>query len=90
MVELLANGRLVDGILALMLAEGAVLVLYRMRTGGGVPALPLVANLAAGACLLLALRAAMTGAGPAQIWPLLAAALFAHVLDLRLRWRGRE
>ena len=73
-------------ILAGMLAEAAVLLGYRARTGRGPAPGSLLPNLAAGALLLLALLAALEGAG----WPVIAlsllGALVAHVIDLRARW----
>lgn len=50
-------------------------------------AIELAANLAAGAFLLLALRAALAGAGPVWIAASLLGALVAHLADLALRWR---
>lgn len=88
MAELFASGRVVDLILALIAAEAAALAVYRQRTRRG-PALPdLAANLMAGACLLLALRAALAGAGWEVSAAWLGAALLAHVADLARRWRG--
>jgi O-antigen/teichoic acid export membrane protein len=49
----------------------------------------LLANAAAGACLLLALRAALTGAGWAWVAAALCAALIAHLFDLVRRWPRR-
>ncbi len=86
MAELFASGRIVDAILLLTLLEAVFLLLWRRRTGRG-PAPADLGNLAAGGCLLLALRAALAQAA----WPLLAlallGALIAHLFDLRQRWR---
>lgn len=82
-----ASGRAVDLVLALVAAEAALLVWHRRRTGRGVPVAELLAFLAAGACLLLALRAALAGASPLWIAAALAGAGAAHLADLRLRWR---
>jgi len=79
-----ASGRIVDALLLLVLLE-AVLFL---RAGRGRTLLP---NLAAGACLLLALRAALTGAPVALLGLWLALAGVAHGLDVAGRWRtGRS
>ena len=86
MESLFASGAVVDAILLLMALEGALIVLLRRRTGAGVPARDLVAMLAAGACLMLALRAALVGAAWPWIALALAAALAAHLADLRRRW----
>lgn len=82
------SGRLVDLMLLLMSAEGVLLWTYRRKTGRGVPTFGLTANLAAGACLLLALRAALTQSGWEAVALWLAAGLFAHLADLRSRWYG--
>ena len=86
MADLFANGRIVDGILILMLFELVALSALRKKTQRGLSAPRLIVSLLAGAALLLSLRAALT----AQPWPVtsfwLFAALIAHALDLRLRW----
>ncbi|MEZ5788361.1 MAG: hypothetical protein R3D62_18210 [Xanthobacteraceae bacterium] len=46
-------------ILLLVLAEAVAFAAYHRVTGRGIPFRDLIANLAAGACLLLALRAAL-------------------------------
>ncbi len=82
---LFASGRIVDLILVLVAVEAVVLFLLARsgRISGG--AAGILANLAAGACLMLALRAALVGAwwGWTAVW--LAAALAAHVEDMRRR-----
>jgi len=85
--ELFATGRIVDLVLALVALEAIGLAIYRRRTGRGVAAGDLLPNLVAGACLLLALRAALTGAGWMWVAGWLAASLPAHLADLRRRWR---
>jgi hypothetical protein len=86
--DLFASGRIVDLILALMAAEAVVLAVHYRRTGRGVALPDLAVNLAAGAGLLLALRAALTGAGWTWTAGWLALALAAHLADLARRWRG--
>ncbi len=84
--ELIVGGRLVDLAILVTLAEGVALFAYRRITGRG-PALPEVAAmLGAGLCLMLALRAALTGAPGGAIVVFLGAALVAHIVDLRRRW----
>ena len=82
-----SDGRVADLVLAFMLLEGAILAVYRWRTGRGLAAGDLVGMLLAGAFLLMALRAALTGApwGWIALW--LVAALVAHIVDLVRRWR---
>jgi hypothetical protein len=87
--ELFASGRAVDAILVFMLIEYVALILLLKKFNGGASIAALLANLSAGAALLLSLRAALTGS-PWQIvslWLLLA--LFAHAADMKLRWGAR-
>ena len=81
--------RVVDAIVVLVLVEAIALTALRRATGRGPIARMLLPNLAAGAFLLLALRAAMSGAGWTWIAPALAAAGVCHALDLHARWRMR-
>ncbi len=85
---LFQSGRVVDLILLLMAAEGVLLWVYRRNTGQGISTFGLVANLVAGACLLLALRAALTASSWEAVALWLTLALCAHLADLRSRWRG--
>ena len=83
----------VDVILVLVVVEAAGLVAYNRRTGRGIPARSLVGNLAAGFCLMLALRFGLSGRvddleGSALIGAALFAALLAHVADLFGRWQA--
>lgn len=86
MQEFFRSGSVADAILAVMMAEALLLLAYRKITGRGPAPADLAAMLLAGACLVLALRAGLTGAG----WPVVAlclvAALVAHLADLSRRW----
>ncbi len=86
MDTLFASGRIIDAILVLVLLEGLALLAWHRRTGQGPGPTAVIANLGAGALLLLAVRAALADAG----WPvaamLLGAAGLAHLFDLRCRW----
>lgn len=88
MESLFASGRIVDLALAVLLAEAALLSLLYWRKGRAAEALRLLPVLVAGACLLAALRAALTGGA----WPVMAlsltGALLAHLADLGLRLDG--
>ncbi len=84
----LAGGNFVYLILVLMVIEAVTLALVWARTARGVPPLSLAVNLAAGACLLLALRAGLAGAQFQSIGIFLALALAAHSADVTLRWQG--
>lgn len=87
MMGLFQSGRIVDLLMVLMTLEAALLWGYRRSTGRGVPLFGLLANLAAGAGLLMALRAALTHAGWEMTILWLLVALAAHVADLASRWR---
>ena len=87
MGDLIASGRLVDLILALVVLEAVLVLGYHTRTGRGVAFVDLLCNQLAGAFLLFALRAALTHAGWAWIAVNLSAALAAHVADLGRRWK---
>ena len=82
-----AGGRAVDVALAALVVEGVVLGVYHARTGRGLRARELVANLAAGACLLLALRAALTGGDWRVVAAWLVGAFAANLADLGQRLR---
>jgi len=87
MSELFETGRIVELILALMLLEAVVICGVAMAGRLQLPTAGLLLNLAAGACLLLALRAVLIDAGwmLAGIW--LTGALMAHLADLFIRLR---
>ena len=90
MQQLVVSGRIVDLILLLVAVEVVVLGYMRARRGIGIGWRALLPNLFAGASLLLALRAAITGADWPWIVVWLAAAGLAHVADLRTRWDGKR
>ena len=86
MADLFATGHVIDIILGLMLLEAlaSVLASERYRRASGMMAL--FCNLAAGAGLLLALRAAILHAAWPSIAVWLIVALVAHVGEVSLRW----
>lgn len=83
-----ASGRIIDLILALVMLEVIALAFLRVAKGRAVPLSGLLLTIAAGACLMLALRAALTGADWWWIALALTAALIAHLVDLRTRLRA--
>lgn len=87
--ELVRSGQLVELVLALVALEAAALLAYRFRTGRGPEPLGLVFNLAAGASLMFALRAALQDAGWPQVACFMVLALAAHVADLARRWKRK-
>jgi hypothetical protein len=86
MEEAFANGRIIDVIVGLMALEAAALLVLRRLSGRGPSALEIVVSLAAGLCLLLALRVALTDGRWELVAAALAASLVVHLTDLRLRW----
>ena len=87
MTTIFTNGRIIDLILAIMVIEAAVLLIYRSQTGRGIPAIGLFVNLLAGAFLLMALRSVLVESPLTWTSAWLAAALVAHIADLVQRWR---
>jgi len=79
---------LVDFALAVLAFEALALLGWRAVTGGGPAPVALLANLGAGAALLVVARAALAGVGAAWIAAGLAVALAAHFADLAARWRA--
>lgn len=86
MSTLIASGHVVDIILALVAIELLLLAAYRRRTRRGIALYDIVFNLMSGACLMLALRCALTGTTWHWIAAWLMAALLAHLADLARRW----
>ena len=86
MDALIESGRVVDLILLVMGVEAFALGLLYRRTGRGIAPSRLWPNLCAGAFLVLALRAALTGAGNGAVAAWLALGLLGHLVDLALRW----
>ena len=87
MNEAFAQGWIVDFILALVAVEAIVLAAIWVKRGRALFVPGLVANLLAGAFLLLALRGALRGAEWYWIALCLFAALLAHGVDVAYRWR---
>ena len=86
--DLVTSGRIVDLMLVFILIEIVALLLIRRFTGRGIAALPLLTNIGAGGSLMLALKAALTGAGWGWLVAALLASLVFHVADLRHRWQA--
>jgi hypothetical protein len=87
MADLFASGRLVDLILIVVVIEATALLLLWRRKRWGVAPSDLLPNLCAGVFLLLALRAVLADAGWMTAAFCLAAAGFAHLIDIYRRWR---
>lgn len=85
-VASLASPRLIELAIGLVVAEAVALGAYHAATGRGVSVADAAPNLAAGALLMAACRAALLGE-PVEVTACLAASLAAHAVDLRRRWR---
>lgn len=88
MAEFVSSGLAIDLVLGFLFLEGLLLVLIHRRWGIGVPPAKLWPMLGAGAGLLLAMRAGITGAGWCWVLAGLLLALCAHLYDLQGRWRS--
>lgn len=84
MTEFFTSGRAVDVVLAVLVIEGLILI-WRGRRATNV-----FAALVPAVLMMIALRAALTGAGWPWIAAPLAAAFPVHLLDLRLRRISRR
>ncbi len=85
-IEALFNsGRVVDLALVVMALMTASVWVYRRATGRLVPIMDMAWTAGAGACLLLALRAALTEAAWPWVAVFMTAALIAYVGDIRRR-----
>lgn len=89
MQDLFESGRVVDLALFVLAAEVIALGWWHRATGHGPDLIDLLANAAAGASLLLALRAALTGMDWPWVAAALSASLVAHLFDLKRRWPRR-
>jgi hypothetical protein len=90
MAELFSSGRVVNGILVLMLIELGALTWLRRRSRRPPSMLELGVSLGAGAALLVALRGALLGGPWQRIAPWLIAALVAHLIDLGFRFKAQS
>lgn len=83
-----ASGRLPQLIAALVLLEALWLTwLWRAR-GVGIAPKAFLGNLASGACLMLAIAAALRDAPWWDVAILLVLSFVAHLADLALRWKS--
>ncbi len=79
--------QLIDAVIVLTVLEGAVLAAFHRRTGRGLALGDFAWGLAAGVALMLALRAALAGAGWGAVLGAFALSGLLHAADLRRRWR---
>lgn len=85
MASLFETGNVVLIILGLVVVEAIGLAVFRRRTGRGIPMVPMLANLAAGGCLMLAIRAALLDQDWTWTGFFMALALMAHLVDFGSR-----
>lgn len=88
LASLFASGRIIDVILGLVMLEAVALVAWRVHGGGGLLLPPFFCNLASGAALMLAVRAALIGSDWTVVAFCLFASLMAHVGEVALRMYG--
>ena len=86
--SLFLSGAIIDLIVLLMVVEVAALLAWRRVTGTGVAPRALLPFLAAGICLMLAVKFALTGQDWTRVAMALAGAFVFHLADIALRWQG--
>lgn len=87
--DLFASGRIIDGIIVLMVLETVALLALRTITNNGISLRALLPFMAAGICLMLALRTALVDGSWMVIAGMLMLAFVFHILDIALRWDRR-
>ncbi|MGK7861267.1 hypothetical protein [Falsiroseomonas sp. E2-1-a4] len=87
MADFFASGHVADLVLAVLVVEAVLLFAWHRRTGRGLAPLALAGLVLPGVALVLALRAALVGAGWGLVAAALVAALAAHLFDLAVRLR---
>lgn len=88
--SLFKSGAIIDMILLLMVAEVIVLFVWRHFTGVGVAPRVLLPFLAAGVCLMLAVKFALTGKDWTHVALALGGAFIFHLTDVSYRWKNKE
>ena len=89
LVAAIASGRLFEWVVILVILEGLFLHWLWRRYVVGLPWHHFIGSFASGACLMLAVRAAVVDAPSVEIALWLALSLMAHLTDLGLRFRRR-
>ena len=89
LVAAIESGRLFEWIVLLVILEGLFLHWLWRRRAAGLPWHHLIGSLVSGACLMLAVRAAVLDAPSVEIATWLTLSLIAHLTDLSLRFRRR-
>ena len=86
MSQALADGSLVDVVMAVTVLEALALLVYRARTGKGVAANQFLVNLLSGLSLMLALRLVLASAWWGWVATCLLLSGLLHATDLWRRW----
>ncbi len=89
LVAAINSGRLFEWIVFLVILEGLLLHWLWRRHAIGLPWHHIIGSFISGACLMLAVRAAVIDAPSGEIALWLALSLIAHLTDLGLRFRRR-
>jgi len=89
LVAAINSGRLFEWIVLLVILEGLLLHWLWRRHAIGLPWHHIIGSFISGACLMLAVRAAVIDTPSAEIALWLALSLIAHLTDLGLRFRRR-
>ena len=85
--DLILSGRIVDIMIAFIVVEVVLLLVYERATGRGIAPYSLLVNVGAGGSLMLALRAVFSEADWTVIAACLVASLVFHTLDTLQRWK---
>ncbi|MEO1160095.1 MAG: hypothetical protein AAFW74_06505 [Pseudomonadota bacterium] len=86
--SLFKSGAIIDLILLLMAVEVILLLVWRHFTGAGVAPRALLPFLAAGGCLMMAVKFALTGQDWTHVAIALGGAFVFHLTDVTYRWKG--
>lgn len=89
-MEFLSLLRVVDVALGFLVLEAFVLLFVRRHAGLALRAADFAPTWIAGGCLLLALRASLSGAGTPWVLWWLTGALFAHLADLVVKLSNKK
>ncbi|NNJ74716.1 MAG: hypothetical protein HKP56_06105 [Anderseniella sp.] len=90
MQSLFKSGDIIDLILLIMVVEVIALLVWRYLTGTGVAPGALLPFLAAGVCLMLAVKFALTGQDWTHVATALGGAFIFHLADVACRWKSTE
>ena len=87
LAQFFLSGRVVDVAIAITLLEGLALAVYHRATGRGVAPRNFAINMVSGLCLMMALRAALTGSSWMMVALFLSASGAVHAVDIWRRWQ---